>query len=62
MVSAVSPPPRHVAGLLDPLAHLLTLRFLKGGYLGVATVIGVSECRRDSKSAPPRKTTFTETS
>ena len=48
--------------LLDPLLQLRSLRLLQAGHLDVAGPVGRSERGRGSKSAPPRKTTFTETS
>ena len=55
-------PTRHAPRLLDPSAHLGSLRLFDGLHLDVAAPIGGSKRRRRSNSAPPKKTTFTETS
>jgi hypothetical protein len=59
---APSLPAWRAAGSLYPVVQLWSVPLLQGGHLDVAGPIGGSEWRRGSKSAPPRKTTFTETS
>jgi hypothetical protein len=55
-------PPRNAASLLDPRLPLGFLDLVHRLQLDVAGSIGLAEGDGGSKSAPPKNTTFTETS